>query len=47
MSVEERMQLIRLSEKLAENKEYAKKIGVSVDTQKTDSKKKSKIKDRT
>lgn len=38
MSVKERVLLIRLSEKLSEQKEYAEKIGVSVITRKTDKK---------
>ncbi len=40
MSVAERVLLIRLSEKLLKNKEYADKIGVSVVTNKTEIKQK-------
>ena len=38
MSVQERLLLLQLSERIEEHKEYAEKIGVSVVIQKKDSK---------
>ena len=38
MSVQERLRLLQLSERIAEHKEYAEKIGVSVIFQKNNSK---------
>ena len=44
MGVGERMQIIRLSEKLAANKDYAERIGVSVITRKVSNKERNNTK---